>query len=53
VFWDGGPAGLAEPGAAGRAVHAGPAPLADHGHTYRPTGHKAAQEVRPRTSTRL
>ena len=53
VFWDGGSAGLAEPGAAGRAVHAGPAPLADRGHTYRPTGHKAAQEVRPRTSTRL
>lgn len=59
VFWDGGPAGLAEPGAVSRAVHVAPAPaaVADRKkadpRTYHQTGHKAAPEARPRASTRL
>jgi hypothetical protein len=55
VFWDGGPAGLSEPGVTSRAVHIEqPATAAgDRKKAYQHAGHKSAPDTRTRASTRL
>ncbi len=55
VFWDGGPAGLAEPGAVSQAMLVAPAPAAaaDRKKAFHQTGQKALQDARSRASTRL
>lgn len=55
VFWDGGPAGLAEPGAVSQAIPVTPPPasVVDRKKAFHQTDHKALQEARNRASARL